>query len=311
MMGCTDRHCRKLFRLISPNTLLFTEMVVTGALIHGDAQHYLRHGNDGPCVMQVGGSDPVDLAQSAKLVEAAGYQEINLNVGCPSDRVQFGGIGACLMAEPQLVADCMSAMREAVEIPVSVKCRIGIDSHEDYEFFRNFIEVVSASGCSIFYVHARNAILNGLSPKENREIPPLKYDYVDQAIEDFPALSFYLNGGLKTYQDVESALERVPGVMLGRAPYSNPYLLAEIESRVFKHQPLTRQNIVDQYVSYGKSNVEAEQHPKHLLKHLLGLYTGLPGARLFRRHLSENMFEPKVSMDLVYDALEVSGLKHH
>jgi|TARA_B110000240_G_scaffold86188_1_gene98059 tRNA-dihydrouridine synthase A len=309
MMGCTDRHCRKLFRLISPHTLLFTEMVVTGALIHGDAPHYLRHSNDGPCVMQLGGSNPIELAQSAKMAEAAGYQEINLNVGCPSDRVQYGGIGACLMAEPQLVADCMSAMQQAVAVPVSVKCRIGIDDHQDYEFFRDFIEVVAKSGCSIFYVHARNAILKGLSPKENREIPPLKYDYVDRIIKDFPSLSFYLNGGLKTCQDVESALERVPGVMLGRAPYSNPYLLAEIEAQVFNHEPVSRQTIVDQYVSYGKSNEEAEQHPKHLLKHLLGLYTGLPGARHFRRHLSENMFEPNVSMNLVYDALEVSGLR--
>jgi len=308
MMGCTDRHCRALLRLISPNALLFSEMIVTGALIHGDAQHFLRHGNDEPCVLQLGGSDPAALRQCAVLVEDAGYQEINLNVGCPSDRVQYGGIGACLMAEPRLVAESLNEMQQQVDIPVSLKCRIGIDDQDSYEFFRNFIEVVSESGCKIFYIHARIAILDGLSPKENREIPPLKYDYIYRIKDEFPALNFYINGGIKTEIEVIEQLEKVDGVMLGRAPYHDPYLLAALERSVYGTISPSRLDIVSQYLEYGRNTLRPGEHPKHIIKHLMGLFLGCTGAKRFRRYLSDHMFDESCSFDIVNDALKDANL---
>ena len=305
MMGCTDRHCRMLLRLISPHALLFTEMVVTGALIYGDVPHFLQHGADEPCALQLGGSDPQQLAICARLGEDAGYQEINLNVGCPSDRVQYGGIGACLMAQPALVGECVAAMQSKVNIPVTVKCRIGIDDNDSYAAFSDFVNIVSSAGCDIFYVHARKAILTGLSPKENREIPPLKYDYVYQIMNDYPGCEFFLNGGLSSVDQTLEQLPRVQGVMLGRAPYSNPYMLAALEAEIYGFQSPSRLDVVAQYVEYGQ---RCQDHPKHLLKHLLGLFTGYPGARHYRRYLSERMFEQDTSVNLIYDALEVSRL---
>jgi tRNA-dihydrouridine synthase A len=308
MMGCTDRHCRVLLRLISPHSFLFTEMIVSGALIHGHAAHFLQHGDDGPCALQIGGSDPKELQTCAVLAEQAGYQEVNLNVGCPSDRVQVGRIGACLMAEPELVAECLFAMQSKVRIPVTIKCRIGIDDTDSYDSFRQFVKIVSGSGCRIFYVHARKAILQGLSPKENREIPPLKYDYVEQIAREMPDCEFFLNGGIRTVTETVAHLDKFEGVMLGRAPYNNPYMLAEIEKLVFNHDSLSRLEIIDQYVEYASVCVADGDHPKHLLKHLLGLFTGCPGARQFRRYLSEHMFEQATTMPIIYDALDVSGL---
>ncbi|MBV1879161.1 MAG: tRNA dihydrouridine(20/20a) synthase DusA [Pseudomonadales bacterium] len=306
MMGATDRHCRKLMRIISPHAFLFTEMVVTGALIHGDAAHFLRHADDDPCALQVGGNDPQQLAQCAILAESAGYQEINLNVGCPSDRVQSGGIGACLMAQPELVADCIAAMQASITIPVSVKCRIGIDDEDSYAAFSHFIHTVSAAGCEIFYVHARKAILSGLSPKQNREIPPLKYPYVYQISSDFPHCQFFLNGGLTSIETAIDELDRVKGVMLGRAPYSNPYMLAGFENALYEHQSPDRLEVVARYIEYARQCTT--DHPKHLLKHLLGLFTGCPGARRYRRYLSETMYQADASVDLVYNALHAAGL---
>ena len=303
MMGCTDRHCRALLRLISPHAFLFSEMIVTGALIHGDAQHYLKHAKDEPCALQLGGSDPVALRQCAVMAEDAGYQEINLNVGCPSDRVQYGGIGACLMAEPVLVSECLFEMQQQVRIPISIKCRIGIDDFDSYEFFHNFVEEVSKSGCKIFYIHARSAILEGLSPKENREIPPLKYDYVYKIKEDFPQLQFFINGGLKTNQEVVDQLAKVDGVMIGRAPYHDPYLLAELEESIYGHQSPSRLEVVSQFIEYGKETMKPGEHPKHLIKHLLGLFLGCPGAKKFRRYLSDHMFDEECSLNVVFDAI--------
>jgi tRNA-dihydrouridine synthase A len=308
MMGCTDRHCRALLRLISPNSLLFSEMIVTGALIHGDAQHYLKHARDEPCALQLGGSDPVALRQCATMVEDAGYQEINLNVGCPSDRVQYGGIGACLMAEPKLVAECLHEMQEQVNIPVTIKCRIGIDEYDSYEFFHNFVQEVAKSGCEVFYIHARSAILEGLSPKENREIPPLKYDYVYKIKNDFPHLQFFINGAIKTTQQVVEQLSKVDGVMMGRVPYHDPYLLAEIERQIFNFQSPSRLEIVSQFIQYGQETLVPGEHPKHIIKHLLGLFLGCTGAKKYRRYLSDHMFDAKGSLDIVFDALKHAEL---
>lgn len=305
MMGCTDQHCRKLFRIISPNSYLFTEMVVSGALIYGDAEHFLRHSGDEPCALQIGGSNPADLARCATLAEAFGYQEVNLNVGCPSDRVQQGGIGACLMAQAELVGECVAAMQAACNIPVTVKCRIGIDDDDSFEFFEQFVKTVSEQGCEIFYVHARKAILSGLSPKENREIPPLKYDFVERIQAAYPHLLFILNGGISTTSEASEQLKTFPGVMMGRAPYKNPYLLAELEAEIFGYQSPSRADVVAAFVAYGRTQPD---HPKHYLKHLLGLFTGCAGARHFRRHLSSNMFADDVSVDIITEAIKLSGV---
>ncbi|MFT5102229.1 MAG: tRNA-dihydrouridine synthase A [Planctomycetaceae bacterium] len=306
MMGYTDKHARVLFRLVSPNCLLFTEMVVSSALLLGDRNRFLDHGPDAPCALQLGGSNPTELAECAVIAERAGYQEVNLNVGCPSDRVQQGAIGACLMAQPELVGDCIAAMQAACDIPVSVKCRIGIDDQDSYEAFTNFIDVVSRKGSEVFYVHARKAILKGLSPRENREIPPLKYDYVERIQKDFPDLSFYLNGGIDSAETALNHLQKFPGVMMGRAPYKDPFLLARLESELYSRPIPTRIEIIEQYLDYGRNQKDA---PRHLLKHLLSLYAGVNGARRFRRVLSTSMNQKDVSLDLVYDALTQSGIE--
>lgn len=305
MMGCTDRHCRFLFRLLSPNTMLYSEMLTTGALIHGDYQKFLEHAEDAASAIQLGGSDPNQLAQAARMVENAGYQEVNLNCGCPSDRVQQGGIGACLMAAPRLVAQCYEAMTDAVSIPVTIKTRIGIDDHDDYAFFKVFVGESYDSGCRNFQIHARKAILQGLSPKENREIPPLNYNFVRQIQKDFPDAEFVINGGITTTQLVKDLLVEFPGVMLGRAPYSNPYLLAELEEQVFGTTAVTRATVFRQYRDYMAEQMHGGVYLKHMAKHLLGLYTGLPGARAFRRHLSTYMHKDNASLSVVDDAVRL------
>jgi len=303
MMGCTDRHCRFLFRQLSPNALLYSEMLTSSALIHGDTDRLLEHAGDEPAVLQLGGSNPEELARAAKLVEQAGYQEVNLNCGCPSDRVQQGGIGACLMGEPALVADCYRAMSEAVSIPVTIKSRIGIDDQDDYGFFQAFIRQIYGAGCRHFQVHARKAVLSGLSPKENREIPPLKYDYVRQIQQEFPDTEFVLNGGITTIEQVAELLQEFPGVMLGRAPYNNPYLLAELETQVFRTELVDRYAALSHYRAYMAEQEARGVHIKHMAKHLLGLFTGLPGARAFRRHLSTHMFQDDATVSVVDDAV--------
>ncbi|MCC6069969.1 tRNA dihydrouridine(20/20a) synthase DusA [Massilia sp. GCM10020059] len=294
MMDWTDRHCRKFHREITRHTWLYTEMVTTGALVYGDVERHLRFNEEEhPVALQLGGSDPVDLAKSAKLGQAWGYDEVNLNCGCPSERVQKGAFGACLMAEPQLVADCVKAMRDAVSIDVTVKHRIGIDRNEEYGFVRDFVGTIADAGCQTFIVHARNAVLKGLSPKENREIPPLRYEVAYQLKREFPGLEIIINGGIKTSDEVAAHLEHVDGVMLGREAYHNPYIMAEYDSRFYGDDtPVkTRQQVLEAMIPYIEAQIA--QHGARGLKlntitrHMLGIMAGLPGARSFRQVMSD------------------------
>jgi tRNA-dihydrouridine synthase A len=291
MLDWTDRYYRHFARLISRHTWLYTEMVTTGALIHGDRSRFLRFEPlESPLALQLGGSEPAALARCARMAEHWGYDEVNLNVGCPSERVQNGAFGACLMAEPQLVADCLKAMADAVTIPVTVKHRIGIDQEERYEALRDFVGTVAErSGCRVFIVHARNAILKGLSPKENREIPPLKYPYVYRLKEDFPALEIVINGGLTGWPDIEAQLQRVDGAMVGREAYHNPWLLVEADRRLFgdEHPLPTRAEVIAAYLPFVALEVADGVPLGHITRHLLGLYHGQPGARGWRRMLSD------------------------
>ena len=297
MMDWTDRHCRVFHRQITRHTWLYTEMVTTGALIHGDVPRHLDFSEEEhPVALQLGGSEPADLARSAKLGEQWGYDEVNLNCGCPSERVQKGAFGACLMAEPQLVADCVKAMRDAVSINVTVKHRIGIDNEESYEFVRDFVGTIAAAGCNTFIVHARNAILKGLSPKENREIPPLKPEYAYRLKRDFPQLEILINGGIKTLEEIDAHLQHVDGVMLGREAYHNPYLMASFDARYYGDDatPKTRAQVIEAMVPYIREqlarygNNGAGLKLNSITRHMLGLMAGMPGARAFRQTLSDS-----------------------
>jgi tRNA-dihydrouridine synthase A len=276
MMDVTDRHCRFFLRQINARARLYTEMITTGALIHGDVRRHLAFNDaEHPVALQLGGSEPQDLAHCAKLGEQYGYDEINLNIGCPSERVQRGAFGACLMAEPALVAECVSAIRDQTSLPVTVKHRIGIDKVEEYAFVRDFVGTVAQAGCRTFIVHARNAVLKGLSPKENREIPPLKYDYVYRLKRDFPKLEIVINGGITSLREIELHLKSVDGVMIGRAAYSNPWFIADAGR--------TRAEVVRAMYEYAKSVESLRQ----VTRHVLGLYHGMPRARLWRQMLSD------------------------
>ncbi|PCE26795.1 tRNA dihydrouridine(20/20a) synthase DusA [Paraburkholderia acidicola] len=291
MMDWTDRHCRSFHRALSRHTWLYTEMVTTGALIHGDvARHLAFTADEAPVALQLGGSEPDDLKRAAKLGEQWGYDEINLNCGCPSERVQRGAFGACLMNEPTLVADCVKAMRDVVSVPVTVKHRIGVDAVEDYSFVRDFVGTIADAGCDVFIVHARNAILKGLSPKENREIPPLKYDYAYQLKRDFPHLEIILNGGVKTLDEVDAHLQHVDGVMLGREAYHNPYVLADVDARFYgaSTEALTREQAEAKLIEYCAKEVARGTPLGSITRHALGLYRGVAGARGWRRVLSDN-----------------------
>src|ERR1700710_1910843 len=291
MMDWTDRHCRSFHRLLSRHAWLYTEMVTTGALLHGDVPRHLDFGTDEhPVALQLGGSEPADLAHCAKLGEQWGYDEININCGCPSERVQRGAFGACLMNEPQLVADCVKAMRDAVSIPVTVKHRIGVDAVEDYAYVRDFVGTVADAGCEAFIVHARNAILKGLSPKENREIPPLKYEYAYQLKRDFPHLEISINGGIKTLDEVEEHLKHVDGVMLGREAYHNPYMLAGVDARFYgaADPALSREDVEAKLIEYAGQELARGTFLGGITRHALGLYRGMPGARGWRRVLSDS-----------------------
>jgi len=288
MMDWTDRHCRFFLRLLSPHALLYTEMVTAQAILHGDRERLLGFdASEHPLALQIGGSDPAMLAKAARIGAEFGYDEINLNVGCPSDRVQSGSFGACLMAEAGLVRDCVAAMGEVVDVPVTVKSRIGIDDHDDYEFLAGFVETVAESGCRVFIVHARKAILSGLSPKENREIPPLKYDYVHRLKRDFPELTVVLNGGLRDLGTLRDELTRVDGAMIGREAYQNPYFLALAEEALFGVAPPGRGAVVEAFLPYLQAWLAKGVRLSSMTRHILGLYAGQPGARRWRRRLSE------------------------
>jgi len=306
MMDWTDRHCRYFHRLISHHALLYTEMVTTGALVHGDHQRFLQFNpEEHPLSFQLGGSNPRELALCTKMIEDFGYDEVNLNVGCPSDRVQNGRFGACLMLEPDLVADCVAAMRAAVAIPVTVKSRIGVDERDSYEELTLFIEKVANAGCKTFIVHARKALLKGLSPKQNREVPPLKYDMVYQLKTDFPQLEIIINGGITNLKQSQSLLQHLDGVMVGREAYQNPYLLAEVDKRLFNATtPIkSRHEIMELLLPYIEQQLCNGIRLISVTRHILGLFHGEPGARAWRRHLSENATATDAGIHVVRDAM--------
>lgn len=306
MMDWTDRHCRYFHRLISQHALLYTEMVTTGALIHGDHHRFLQFNpEEKPLAFQLGGSNPRDLAVCAKMVADYGYDEVNLNVGCPSDRVQNGRFGACLMLEPDLVADCVATMGNAVSIPVTVKSRIGVDNQDSYEELVNFVEKLTSAGCKTFIIHARKAWLSGLSPKQNREVPPLNYDAVYRLKSDFTDLDIVLNGGITCLEQAESVLTRVDGVMVGREAYQNPYVLAEVDQRIFNslENAKSRHEIMGLLLPYIEAQLSQGVRLNSITRHILGLFHGEPGARAWRRHLSENATSPDAGIKVVRDAL--------
>lgn len=307
MLDWTDRHCRYFHRLLSQHTLLYTEMVTTGALLHGNGERFLKfNAQEQPVAFQLGGSNPTDLAVCAKMVEDYGYNEINLNVGCPSDRVQNGRFGACLMLEPAVVADCVVAMQHVVSIPVTVKSRIGVDERDSYPELVEFIEKVALAGCQTFILHARKAWLSGLSPKENREIPPLRYDIVQAIKHDFPALEIIINGGITSLASAEQHLTQVDGVMIGREAYHNPFILAEVDQRLFfQSSPLkSRADIVFELIPYIQNELKQGTRLNSMLRPLLGLFHGEKGARSWRRHLSENATQPAANEQVLLQALK-------
>lgn len=308
MMDWTDRHCRYFHRLIAPNIRLYTEMVTTGALIHGDTDRFLRfHESEHPLALQLGGATPDDLALCAKKGEAYGYSEINLNCGCPSDRVQSGRFGACLMREPEAVASCLQAMADSVSIPVTVKCRIGIDDLDSFEFLDNFVDKVSSKGCKTFIIHARKAWLSGLSPKQNREVPPLDYERVKQIKEKYPALRIILNGGIQSVATIKSLKGSLDGFMIGREAYQNPYILNEIERDIWGTGNLrNREDVALEMIPYAQEQFERFGTPvKSITRHMTGLFQGLPGARAWRQALSTLPYEKDSKADIIKSALNI------
>jgi len=305
-MDWTDRHCRYFHRILSRRTRLYTEMITAPALAHGDVPRHLDFDPaEHPLALQLGGSDPAELAHAAKLGERWGYDEVNLNCGCPSERVQTGSFGACLMADPHLVAQCVKAMRDAVSIPVTVKHRIGLDASEDYAFVRDFVGIVRDGGCDVFVVHARNAVLKGLSPKENREVPPLRYAFVHQLKIDFPDCAIVINGGLGDWRAIDGELAKVDGVMLGRAAYHNPWMLAVADARLFDAEPpvATRADALRAFIPYVERQLARGVPLRSMVRHVLGLYLGQPGGRKFRQVLSDSRRLRDGSVEVFADAL--------
>jgi tRNA-dihydrouridine synthase A len=305
MMDWSDHHCRYFWRLLSKQALLYTEMVTTGALIHGDRARFLHYNQqEHPVALQLGGSEPADLARCAQWAQQWGYDEVNLNCGCPSDRVQSGLFGACLMAQPERVAAGVRAMTESCDLPVTVKHRIGIDEMETYQQMVDFVGPVAEAGCEVFIVHARKAWLKGLSPKENREIPPLNYPWVYRLKQDFPQLEIIINGGINSLDEAEAHLAHVDGVMIGREAYQNPWMLAEVDSRLFAMDRIadSRDDVILRLLPYVAQQLDQGAHLNHITRHLLGLYQGVPGARRFRRHLSENAYKKDAGVDVLLDA---------
>ncbi len=290
MMAWTDRHCRYFHRLLAPDALLYTEMVTSGAVLHGDRDHLLAFNvEEHPLALQLGGSEPDELAECARIAARRGYDEVNLNVGCPSDRVQRGRFGACLMREPERVRDCVRAMLDAVDIPVTVKTRLGVDELDSYGYFSDFIHQVAESGCQTFVVHARKAWLSGLSPKDNREIPELRYEWVYRLKQENPQLTIVLNGGINQVEEVTSHLQHVDGVMLGRAAYHNPWVLWQVQQALGgKVRCTDRAGLIDDMSRYAARQLRSGVPVKHISRHMLGLYQGQPGARKWRRFIAEN-----------------------
>lgn len=306
MMDWTDRHDRMFLRQISSRALLYTEMVTSAALVHGDSDYLLQyHEQEHPVALQLGGSDPAQLVEAGKMGEQAGYDEINLNVGCPSDRVQSGAFGACLMATPGVVADCVKALQDAVQIEVTVKSRIGIDDLDTEQHLMEFIDTVAQAGCGTFIIHARKAILQGLSPKENREIPPLNYQRVFAVKKAFPQLTVVINGGITSLPQAEELLAEVDGVMLGREAYQNPYLLHAVDSQFFGEPASSRSRVdcIRDYLPYVEAELDRGTPLNHITRHLLGLFKGQAGGKQFRRHLSENAHKPGAGIGVLTDAL--------
>ena len=306
MMDWTDRHCRYFLRLLSPSIELYTEMITAAAICHGDTEALLRFDEaEHPVAVQLGGSDPGQMAHAAALAAKAGYDEININVGCPSDRVQSGQFGACLMANPQMVADCFWAMTAACDVPVTVKTRIGIDDNDSYDYLRTFVEPLVAAGCSKFIVHARVAILQGLSPKENRSIPPLRYEHVFRLKREFPDLTVILNGGVTDLDQVSELLTQVDGVMIGRQAYHAPYFLAELEQQFGNREALPdRRLIVERMTPYIRNELAQGARLNNITRHMLGLFAGQPGARAWRRTISENAHRPGAGPEVLLAALD-------
>lgn len=307
MLDWTDRHCRYFYRLMSRHALLYTEMVTTGAILQGDEHRHLQFSQEEhPVALQLGGSNPQDLARCAIVAERYGYAEVNLNVGCPSDKVQNGRFGACLMVDPSLVAECVAAMQDAVSIPVTVKSRIGIDDRDSYEELTDFIVTVAGAGCKTFIVHARKAWLTGLSPKENRDIPPLRYDVVYQLKQDFPQLDIIINGGITSLDASRQLLGHVDGVMLGREVYHNPYILSKVDAELFGDvYPIkSRQEVVFALVPYVQQQMHCGVRFNSISRHVLGLFHGVGGARAWRRHISENATKPGADEQVLLRALE-------
>lgn len=307
MMDWTDRHCRYWLRLIFPHALLYTEMITTDALMYGDRERLLAYdSSEHPVALQLGGSNPSSMASCARMAEDWGYDEVNINVGCPSDRVQSGLFGACLMAEPERVAACVEAMQSAVNIPVTVKTRTGIDELDDYVHLRHFVSTVASGGCETFVIHARKAWLQGMSPKENREIPPLDYSRVHRLKQEFPTLQVVINGGIKTVNQVMEQLHHVDGVMVGREAYQNPYALIGLRGSLYGDQGLlpSRDTIVKQYIEYMRKQVAQGIYLKHMTRHILGLFQAVPGAKRWRRYLSEKACQPGAGVSVVEAALE-------
>ncbi len=306
MLDWTDKHCRHFHRLLTSQAMLYSEMVTTGAIIHGDQQRFLTFNpSENPVAFQLGGSNPEDLARCAQIIEEYGYDEVNLNVGCPSDRVQNGRFGACLMAEPELVAECISAMQQSVSIPVTVKSRIGIDDLDSYEQLLCFISTIADAGCETFIIHARKAWLKGLSPKQNRDVPPLRYEVVYQLKKDFPGLHIILNGGVTSLQRTKEIIQHVDGVMVGREAYHNPYLLAEVDVQLFAMSgPIkTRHEVIMELIPYIQQHLLQGGRLHSITRHILGLFHGVPGARAWRRTLSENATKKGADETVVLEAL--------
>jgi len=314
MMDWTDRHCRWFHRRLSSHILLYTEMVVADAVIHGPRERLLGFtACEHPVALQIGGSDPAKLSEAAKIGEDFGYDEININIGCPSDRVQSGRFGACLMAEPDLVAECYSAMSEAVNVPVTVKCRLGIDDQDLSQTLPEFIEKVAAAGCEHFIVHARKAWLKGLSPKENRDVPPLDYDLVRQIKRDYPQVEVVLNGGLKTIESAKIETETLDGVMFGRAAYHDPWILTQVDSAFYGATQFarTRADIIQDLIGYAQARQDHDRTTKALIRHVMGLFAGQPGARLWRRSLSEGLISKAPPSDILaaaYDTMKIARI---